>query len=68
MPGGETRVVELLENEARQKMDKPLLEKAEQDPQAHQKSFCNFFLRPCLIGRDLLSIEKFGLVQYVRHN
>lgn len=29
------------------------------------RRFRNFILRPCLIGKDLLSIEKFGLVQYV---
>ncbi|XVE97878.1 hypothetical protein REPUB_Repub03eG0056700 [Reevesia pubescens] len=63
--GGERRVVELLENESRKRLGKPLLERAEEDQQVHHKSFSNFFFRPCLIGRDVLTIEKFGLVQYM---
>lgn len=45
-----------------------MLEREEEEQQVHQRSFSNFFFRPFLIGKDLLTIEKFGLVQYVRHN
>lgn len=30
-----------------------------------QRSFFDFFWHPCKLGKDLLAIEKFGLVQYV---
>ncbi|KAK6236583.1 hypothetical protein SCA6_011920 [Theobroma cacao] len=63
--GGERRVVELLENESRNQLAKPFLDGAEEDQQVHQKSFSNFFFRPRVIGKDLLTIEKFGLVQYL---
>ncbi|XWS72289.1 hypothetical protein CRYUN_Cryun02cG0027200 [Craigia yunnanensis] len=63
--GGERRVVELLENEPRKRLGKPLIERAEEDQQVHQRSFSNFLFHPCLIGKDLLTIEKFGLVQYM---
>ncbi|TYI22285.1 hypothetical protein ES332_A06G092500v1 [Gossypium tomentosum] len=35
------------------------------EEEIHQKSFCNFFFRPYLLGEDLLTVEKFGLVQYM---
>ncbi|PPD97411.1 hypothetical protein GOBAR_DD05561 [Gossypium barbadense] len=72
-PGGETRVIQLLENESRKRLGKLLLERGEgegggeeeEEEEIHQKSFCNFFFRPYLLGKDLLTIEKFGLVQYM---
>ncbi|XVF48865.1 hypothetical protein PTKIN_Ptkin03bG0222800 [Pterospermum kingtungense] len=67
--GGERRVVELLENESQKRLGKPLLEREEEEEEeeelVHQRSFSNFFCRPFLIGKDLLTIEKFGLVQYM---
>ncbi|MBA0661813.1 hypothetical protein Goklo_006055 [Gossypium klotzschianum] len=69
--GGETRVVQLLENESRKRLGKLLLERGEgeggggeeeEEEEIHQKSFCNFFFRPYLLGKDLLTIEKFGLM------
>ncbi|KAE8735295.1 Protein LAZ1-like protein 2 [Hibiscus syriacus] len=63
--GGERRVIQLLENESIKQLVKPLLEREEQQEEIHQKSFSNFFFRPSLIGKDLLTIENFGLVQYM---
>ncbi|XP_017627584.1 protein LAZ1 homolog 2 isoform X2 [Gossypium arboreum] len=72
--GGETRVIQLLENESRKRLGKLLLERGEgggeegeeeKEEEIHQKSFCNFFFRPYLLGEDLLTVEKFGLVQYM---
>ncbi|XP_039043180.1 protein LAZ1 homolog 2 [Hibiscus syriacus] len=63
--GGERRVIQLLENESIKRLGKPLLEREEQQEEIHQKSFSNFFFRPSLIGKDLLTIERFGLVQYM---
>lgn len=66
MLGGEERVIELLENELRKLLSKPLL--GEDEKQClQQKSLWNFFMRPCVLGKDLLKIETFGLVQYVSH-
>ena len=64
MVGGERRVIELLENKSRKQLGEPLLEGADV---VQQRSFCNFFFRPFTLGKDLLAIEKFGLVQYVSH-
>lgn len=61
--GGEKKVKELLEDESEQ-TKKSLLEKQESS-KLKSRRFHNFILRPCLIGKDLLSIEKFGLVQYM---
>ncbi|XWS70099.1 hypothetical protein CRYUN_Cryun03dG0020200 [Craigia yunnanensis] len=63
--GGERRVVELLENESRKRLSKPLLEIVEEDQQVHQKTFSNFFFRPRQIGKDLFTIEKIDLMQYM---
>ncbi|KAK8509134.1 hypothetical protein V6N13_062188 [Hibiscus sabdariffa] len=63
--GGERSVIRLLENESIKRLGKPLLEREEQEEEIHHKSFSNFFCRPWLIGKDLLTIEKFGLVQYM---
>ncbi|XP_011078102.1 protein LAZ1 homolog 2 isoform X1 [Sesamum indicum] len=62
--GGERQVIDLLEDEARKQISKPLLEEKE-DPQSEQKTFRNFILRPCVLGEHLFTIIKFGLVQYM---
>ncbi|KAE7998424.1 hypothetical protein FH972_002969 [Carpinus fangiana] len=63
--GGERRVIELLENKSRKELGKPLLEGADENRPVEQISFRNFFFRPRTLGKDLLVIEKFGLVQYM---
>ncbi|XP_054807565.1 protein LAZ1 homolog 2 isoform X2 [Prosopis cineraria] len=63
--GGERSVVELLESESGTSLRKSLLEGSDKNPNVWQRSFYNFFWHPSAIGRDLLSIEKFGLVQYM---
>ncbi|GLT70584.1 hypothetical protein SLA2020_426550 [Shorea laevis] len=63
--GGERRVIELLENKSRKQLGKPFLEGADENRSLEQRSFRNFFFRPCTLGKDLLVIEKFGLVQYM---
>ncbi|XP_021756637.1 protein LAZ1 homolog 2-like [Chenopodium quinoa] len=64
--GGEERVLELLKNESRNVLNKPLLEGGDAEPElSHPSSFRNFFLRPTELGEQLFSIIKFGLVQYV---
>ena len=67
MVGGESRVVELLENKSRKQLGEPLLEEEDENRILQERSFSNFFFRPCTLGKDLLAIEKFGLVQYVSH-
>ena len=68
MPGGESSVIELLENQSKkQPISKPLLDEAGENRIEQHKSLRNFFFRPSVIGKDLLAIEKFGLVQYVSH-
>lgn len=67
MVGGESRVVELLENKSRKQLGEPLLEGEDENRTVQERSFSNFFFRPCTLGKDLLAIEKFGLVQYVSH-
>lgn len=44
-----------------------MLEETDENRGEEQRSYINFFFRPCVLGKDLLSIEKFGLVQYVSH-
>lgn len=63
--GGEKRVEELLENELRKWLGKPLLEERDEDHWVQQRPFRNFFLRPYILGKDLFTIVKFGLVQYM---
>lgn len=64
--GGERRVVELLEDESRKgTSQQPLLSREEKQPKTKERTFSNFFLRPCVLGERLLTIEKFGLVQYM---
>ncbi|GMN52964.1 hypothetical protein TIFTF001_022096 [Ficus carica] len=63
---GESSVIELLENQSKkQPISKPLLDEAGENRIEQHKSLRNFFFRPSVIGKDLLAIEKFGLVQYM---
>ncbi|KAK6944722.1 Organic solute transporter subunit alpha/Transmembrane protein 184 [Dillenia turbinata] len=63
--GGERRVIELLEHESKKKIREPLLEREDEKPDSRQRSFGNFFTQPYVLGKDLFSIIKFGLVQYM---
>ncbi|GMH17841.1 hypothetical protein Nepgr_019682 [Nepenthes gracilis] len=63
--GGEQRVIQLLEDESRKVLSKPLLEGTDGEPVSQPKSLKNLFLRPCVLGKDLLTVIKFGLVQYM---
>lgn len=45
--GGESRVVELLEEESRERLDEALLEGTDENQELNRKSLKNFFLRPC---------------------
>ncbi|KAJ4834721.1 hypothetical protein Tsubulata_007677 [Turnera subulata] len=64
--GGERRVTEVLEDESRKTLAKPLLEAGASEHQGvRRRSFINFFFRPSTIGQDLFTIVKFGLVQYM---
>ncbi|XP_048335637.1 protein LAZ1 homolog 2 isoform X2 [Ziziphus jujuba] len=66
--GGEQCVIELLEDESRKMLNKPLLEEGEgkkKHSEEEHGTLWNFFFRPCILGKDLLTIEKFGLVQYM---
>lgn len=67
MVGGESRVIELLENKSRKQLGEPLLEGEDENCTVQDRSFSNFFFQPRTLGKDLLAIEKFGLVQYVSH-
>lgn len=66
--GGERIVTELLEKKSRKQLNESLLEEGgnENHEEVEQRSFGNFFFQPGLLGKDLFSIIKFGLVQYVR--
>uniref|UniRef100_A0A7N0UNR5 Protein LAZ1 homolog 2 n=1 Tax=Kalanchoe fedtschenkoi TaxID=63787 RepID=A0A7N0UNR5_KALFE len=63
--GGERSVISLLDNESRENVNKVLLEDDDKKLNTHQSSLRKFVMRPGILGRDLLSIEKFGLVQYM---
>ncbi|KAL8137217.1 hypothetical protein V2J09_003218 [Rumex salicifolius] len=63
--GGEDKVIEMLEDDSSKLLRKALLEGVSEKAAAKPKSFRNFFLQPCILGEDLLTIEKFGLVQYM---
>lgn len=60
-------VVDLLEYESEECLEKSLLEGSDENRRIRQRLFWDFFWHPSTIGKDLLSIEKFGLVQYVCH-
>lgn len=57
-------MIELLEEESEKLLSKPSLEGEVQKPKSELKTLRNFFLQPCVLGKDLLTNEKFGLVQY----
>ncbi|CAM8977537.1 unnamed protein product [Rhodiola kirilowii] len=63
--GGERSVVCLLEAESKESVNKALLEDEDTKLKTQQSSLRKFIMRPYFLGRDLLSIEKFGLVQYM---
>ncbi|XP_051113807.1 protein LAZ1 homolog 2-like isoform X2 [Andrographis paniculata] len=66
--GGEAAVVDFLEDKARNEISQPLLEgekNHQKNPQSEHTTFFNFIFRPCLLGKDLFTIIKFGLVQYM---
>ncbi|EXC35621.1 hypothetical protein L484_000780 [Morus notabilis] len=63
--GGESSVIELLENQSKKQLSKPLLEEEGENRIEQHKSLWNLFFRPYVIGKDLMTIEKFGLVQYM---
>lgn len=46
-------------------LNKPLLDEVDEKAELKHTTLCNFFLQPRVLGKDLLSIEKFGLVQYM---
>ncbi|KAL2532684.1 Protein LAZ12 [Abeliophyllum distichum] len=62
--GGELKVIELLEDESREQINKPLLE-GDKNTEFQRRTFCNFILHPSTLGKDLFPIIKFGLVQYM---
>lgn len=62
--GGELRVLDFLEDESKKQISKPLLE-GKKDPRLEQRVYCNFVCRPHVLGKDLFTIIKFGLVQYM---
>ncbi|XP_062010911.1 protein LAZ1 homolog 2 [Rosa rugosa] len=63
--GGERRVVELLENQSGKLLNKALVEGEDENCRKPHWSLRNFFRRPTIIGKNLLTIVKFGLVQYM---
>lgn len=62
--GGELQVMELLEDDARKQISEPLLEGGKSSRQQHN-TCCNFIFHPCVLGKKLFSIIRFGLVQYM---
>ncbi|XP_044463167.1 protein LAZ1 homolog 2 [Mangifera indica] len=63
--GGERRTIDFLESKSRKQLRKPLLEGDDENQVSRKGWLRNFFFQPCVLGKDLLSIEKFGLVQYM---
>lgn len=63
--GGEDRVVRLLENDTRKELNDPLIGGQDERQTPTERTFCSFFRRPNLIGKNLYIIVKFGLVQYM---
>ncbi|XP_070037343.1 protein LAZ1 homolog 2 isoform X2 [Nicotiana tomentosiformis] len=62
--GGEREVVELLEDERRKQISQSLLG-GEEKPVTQKRTLYNFIFHPCVVGKNLFTIEKFGLVQYM---
>ncbi|CAN1243331.1 Protein LAZ1 homolog 2 [Linum perenne] len=71
MSGGEARVLEILETDSQRQLVQPFLKEDDEEKQGRplrqRSSIINFFCHPCVIGRDLFNIERFGLVQYVNN-
>ncbi|KAL3747054.1 hypothetical protein ACJRO7_015915 [Eucalyptus globulus] len=63
--GGEREVIKLLEDESRKLLQKPLLDHTNTSPKKKGSRVWDFIFQPCVLGEDLLTIEKFGLVQYM---
>ncbi|KHN12292.1 Transmembrane protein 184C [Glycine soja] len=63
--GGEGKVVEVLEDESAEQLSKSLLDGSDENHGIENRSFWNFFWYPSKLGKDLLTTEKFGLVQYM---
>ncbi|CAN1243337.1 Protein LAZ1 homolog 2 [Linum perenne] len=67
--GGEARVLEILETDSQRQLVQPFLKEDDEEKQGRplrqRSSIINFFCHPCVIGRDLFNIERFGLVQYM---
>ncbi|PHT75684.1 Protein LAZ1 -like protein 2 [Capsicum annuum] len=62
--GGERQVVELLENESGKHINQSLLG-GEEKPETQKRTLYNFIFHPYVVGKNLFTIEKFGLVQYM---
>ncbi|XP_073034879.1 protein LAZ1 homolog 2 [Primulina eburnea] len=62
--GGELRVLDFLEDEAKKQISRPLLE-GKKGARLKQRTYCNFVCHPHVLGKDLFTIIKFGLVQYM---
>ncbi|XP_075079609.1 protein LAZ1 homolog 2-like isoform X3 [Nicotiana tabacum] len=62
--GGEQEVVELLEDERRKQISQSLLG-GEGKAVTQKRTLYNFIFHPCVMGKNLFTIEKFGLVQYM---
>ncbi|XP_020099817.1 protein LAZ1 homolog 2 isoform X1 [Ananas comosus] len=63
--GGERRVVELLEAAAEKQLNEQLLEEGGTRQKHPRRRFRDFFCHPTLLGKDLYTIIKFGIVQYM---
>ncbi|OVA08326.1 Organic solute transporter Ost-alpha [Macleaya cordata] len=63
--GGERRVVELLEYESRKHLSEPLLEGEDKSQVLQNQSLKNFCFNPRVLGENLYTIVKFGIVQYM---
>ncbi|KAH0454041.1 hypothetical protein IEQ34_018365 [Dendrobium chrysotoxum] len=64
--GGEERAMELLEKgTSKQQLTEQLLKGDEEKGILHRSSFYDFFFNPTVLGKNLYTIVKFGLVQYM---
>ncbi|XP_077236403.1 organic solute transporter ostalpha protein (DUF300) isoform X3 [Tasmannia lanceolata] len=63
--GGEESVIQMLEDESRKQLSKPLLQGENNIGATRKPSFLDFFCRLRVLGKDLYTIVKFGIVQYM---
>ncbi|KAL6878467.1 hypothetical protein ACP4OV_012637 [Aristida adscensionis] len=63
--GGERQVFGLLENRKREELSEQLLESQDKSHSQNRSRLCNFFCDPNALGKNLYTIIKFGLVQYM---